>query len=63
VGRGGLHHVDAGPVDIEELFMNLRASILIAALLAGCAKPPEPEYRQPWTVYKTKADIVLKEKP
>jgi len=22
VGRGGLHHVDAGPVDIEELFMS-----------------------------------------
>jgi hypothetical protein len=23
VGRGGLHRVDAGSVDIEELFMNL----------------------------------------
>jgi hypothetical protein len=23
VGLGGIHHVDAGPVDIEELFMNL----------------------------------------
>jgi hypothetical protein len=29
----------------------------VVALLAGCSTI-ESEYRQPWTVYKTRADIV-----
>jgi hypothetical protein len=36
-------------------------TLLFVALLAGCATtvtPPAAEYRQPWTVYKTRADIV-----
>jgi type IV pilus biogenesis protein CpaD/CtpE len=39
--------------------MKTTLAVLALALLAGCATTAtETEYRQPWTVYKTRADIV-----
>lgn len=36
----------------------MKPLLIIVVLLTGCSTYSEQEYRQPWVVYKTRADIV-----
>jgi hypothetical protein len=59
VGRGGLHHVDAGPVDIEELFMTKEEAL--AFDLALDALESERPYLGPMPSKTVKAITAIKQ--